>query len=215
MSTTRPRSAADQAHESIRAAIVDGTYPPGTLLSENELAATLGVSRTPVRSALARLREDGWVTIYPQRGALVNSLTLREIKDLADARLTLETSGVSRTDATQRHTIAAQLERLVEQQRRALQRRRVRDFIELTVKFHGSFVEAGNNTYLIGLNRRLSDRQRQLLHAQHDQLLARAEELIDEHQQLVTALRDGDVGAFADTLRRHMTETHGPVLGPV
>ncbi|BCJ38571.1 GntR family transcriptional regulator [Actinocatenispora thailandica] len=214
MSATRPRSAAEQAHESIRAGIVDGTYPPGMLLSENDLAAALGVSRTPVRSALARLREDGWVTIYPQRGALVNSLTPRELKDLADARLTLETSGVSRTDASQRQTIADQLERLVDQQRRALQRRRVGDFIELTVKFHSSFVEAGDNTYLIGLNRRLSDRQRQLLHAQQEHLLARAEHLIDEHQQLVGALRHGDVAAFADTLRRHLTETHGPVLGP-
>lgn len=214
MTSTKPRSAAERAHAAIRDGIVDGTYPPGALLSENELAATIGVSRTPVRSALARLQEDGWVTIYPQRGALVNALTLGQIKDLADARLTLETSGVHRTDAAQRQAIAARLDRLVEQQHRALHRRRVRDFIELTVRFHGSFVEAGHNSYLIGLSHRLSDRQRQLLYAQQEQLLARADHIIEEHRQLVAALRAGDVGAFATTLQAHLTGTHGPVVGP-
>jgi DNA-binding GntR family transcriptional regulator len=128
--------AAERAHAAIRSGIIDGRYEAGTLLSENELAARIGVSRTPVRAALARLREEGWISVFPQRGALVRELTSREVRDLTEARLTLETAGVARADKRQRAELAEQLAELLERQRGALARGRVADFIELTTSFH-------------------------------------------------------------------------------
>jgi DNA-binding GntR family transcriptional regulator len=202
-------SAAERAHATIRRGIIDGTYSAGSLLSENELAAAVGVSRTPVRAALARLREEGWIVVFPQRGALVKALSSQEIRDIADARLTLESAGITRAGSTRRAALAGELAELVDRQRQALSRRRVADFIELTIAFHGSFVEAGGNTYLIDVFRRLGDRQRQLLFSEKDQLLARADSIIAEHQLLLDRLAADDPPGFAAVLRDHMLQAHG------
>src|SRR5690349_478510 len=60
--------AGPQVYARLRAAIIAAEFEPGRQLSENELAARLGVSRTPVREALARLREERLVEIVPQLG---------------------------------------------------------------------------------------------------------------------------------------------------
>ena len=212
-STVDAPPAAERAHAAIRSGIIDGTFPAGTLLSENELAAGIGVSRTPVRAALARLREEGWITVFPQRGALVRALTPQEMRDLTDARLTLETAGVARADRRQRTRLAEQLAGHVEEQRRALAGGRVADFIELTTAFHRSFVEVGGNQFLIEVARRLGDRQRQLLFTERDRLLARAEAIVAEHQHLLERLIEDDPAGFADALRDHLAQTHGMDLG--
>jgi DNA-binding GntR family transcriptional regulator len=205
--------AAERAHAAIRSGIIDGTYEAGTLLSENELAARIGVSRTPVRAALARLREEGWISVFPQRGALVRALTPREVRDLTEARLTLETAGVARADKRQRAELAEQLAELLERQRGALARGRVADFIELTTSFHRSFVEVGDNQFLIEVARRLADRQRQLLFSEREHLLSRAEAIVAEHQGLLERLTDDDPEGFAEALRDHLAQTHGLDLG--
>ena len=81
MATTARGDASRRAYDRIRHDIVAGTLAPGTMLSENELATELGMSRTPVRTALSRLQSEGWVTIYPQRGALVRELTADEVRE--------------------------------------------------------------------------------------------------------------------------------------
>lgn len=204
-------SASERAHEAIRESIVDGSYAPGTLLSENELAAALGVSRTPVRAALARLRDDGWITIYPQRGAVVNALGPEEILDIANARHVLETSGVAEVSREAALRIAEELRGILEQQRAAHRDQRVGDFIELSIRFHSRFVEAGGNRHLIDFSARLADRQRQLLYSQRGTLLARMPHLIEDHERLVDALRDRDADLFSRLLRQHLATTHPTV----
>jgi len=78
------------AYDAIRAKILSGEFPPGSTLSEAELASLLGISRTPVREALQRLQEDGLATILPRRGALVRILTLPEVREILLVREALE-----------------------------------------------------------------------------------------------------------------------------
>lgn len=74
----------------IRSAILDGTYPPGTVLSQTELAHRHGVSRIPVRDALMGLAADHLVEIFPGRGARVIRLTVPELEEVFDLRIMLE-----------------------------------------------------------------------------------------------------------------------------
>jgi DNA-binding GntR family transcriptional regulator len=133
--------------------------------------------------------------------------------DLTEARLTLETGGVARAGKRQRAELAEQLAELLERQRGALARGRVADFIELTTSFHRSFVEVGDNQFLIEVARRLGDRQRQLLFSEREQLLSRAEAIVAEHQGLLERLTDDDPEGFAEALRDHLAQTHGLDLG--
>ena len=69
----------DDAYERIKHLIQTQVFKPGTFLSERELAARLGMSKTPVRSALERLQSEGFVQISPQQGAVVREPSLNEI----------------------------------------------------------------------------------------------------------------------------------------
>lgn len=80
----------EQACDALRQAILSLALPPGHRLVERELIERLGVSRTTVREALRELESEGLVTVIPQRGAVVASLSVREAADLYEARLSIE-----------------------------------------------------------------------------------------------------------------------------
>ncbi|MFK4760104.1 MULTISPECIES: GntR family transcriptional regulator [unclassified Microbacterium] len=208
MSDSNP-SANERAYQTIRNGILDGIHAPGSMLGEASLAQEIGVSRTPVRSALARLQDEGWITVYPKRGALVNGLSERAAADLADARLMLETAGVARASTQARHGLASRLTASIGVQREAFAARDVRAFIESTIDFHRSFVESAENTVLLELNDRLADRQRFLLFSYGDLLLARCAEIIAEHERLVGHLASDNAEDFAAALRDHLAGTYG------
>lgn len=86
----------EQACEALRHAIVRLELPPGSRLRERELIERLGVSRTTVREALRELESEGLVTIIPQRGAVVATLSAREAADLYEARAAIEAIVVRR-----------------------------------------------------------------------------------------------------------------------
>jgi len=78
------------AYEEVKKRITDLRYPPGTKLSEVQLVEELGCGRSPIRTAFARLQNDGWVLISPQSGTYVKRLSEAEIKEIYDLRLLLE-----------------------------------------------------------------------------------------------------------------------------
>ena len=208
-------SATEKAYRSVRDSILNGDLPSGSMLGEASLAARIGVSRTPVRTALARLQDEGWVTIYPKRGALVRGLTVQTIEDLADTRLIFESISVQRSSSRARQALADRLDDAVTEQEAAIGARDLRRFVESTIAFHRSFVECGGNEVLVELNDRLADRQRFLLFSHGDRLFERSEAIITENRELVAALRTGDVAGFADTLRSHLSHNYGRRLDPV
>ena len=83
--------ASDRAYAALRSEIVGWRIEPGTSLAEVELAERLGVSRTPVREALARLMADGLVAPVGGRGLVVSPFSLAEVELLYELRIALET----------------------------------------------------------------------------------------------------------------------------
>lgn len=209
-------SASEAAYNFIRNAILTGTYQPGTMLGEIPLSREIGVSRTPVRTALALLQDEGWVTLYPKRGALVQGISDQEASDFMEARFILESTGVQRSNPQARTQIRGRLEELVQDQRVALRSDDVQAFIESTIAFHRSFVEVSGNQVLLELYDRLADRQRYLLFRIGTKLLERCDDIIAEHMELIACLcqRD-DPGAFSELLREHMVVTSGRSVNPL
>jgi DNA-binding GntR family transcriptional regulator len=80
----------ERAYRETRGRILDGRYRPGAPLSELRLAETYGMSRTPIREALSRLHQEGWVERIPSRGYFVARVTLRAIQDSFEVRRLLE-----------------------------------------------------------------------------------------------------------------------------
>ena len=81
----------ERAYDEIKRLILTGDLTPGTFLAERQLAARLGMSKTPVRSALERLESEGFISISPQQGAIIRDLSLDEIADQYEIRTALET----------------------------------------------------------------------------------------------------------------------------
>lgn len=84
------RTAQPQAADALRNAILTGTLPPGTKVSEQEIADAIGTSRQPVREALLRLAGEGLLDIRPQRGTFVSKITVAEVLDARFVREAVE-----------------------------------------------------------------------------------------------------------------------------
>lgn len=103
------RSAREHAYDVLRRGIAVGTYPAGSWLREEDVAAEAGVSRTPVREALHRLQAEGMVQLMRHRGALVVGWTAEDLDNLYELRTTIERYGAGRAAL---HRTADQLEYL-------------------------------------------------------------------------------------------------------
>jgi DNA-binding GntR family transcriptional regulator len=84
------RSAPDFVRDQLRQAIHEGKFRPGDQLRQEELADRFGISRIPVREALRQLEAEGLVTLHPNRGAVVATLSLQEVLEMLDIRIALE-----------------------------------------------------------------------------------------------------------------------------
>jgi DNA-binding GntR family transcriptional regulator len=85
------RGTADIVAQALRQAILGGVFQDGQALRQDELAARFSISKIPVREALRRLEAEGLVIFYPNRGAVVASLSAAEAQEIAEMRVALET----------------------------------------------------------------------------------------------------------------------------
>jgi DNA-binding GntR family transcriptional regulator len=85
-----PARSADDVYVAIKDALASGRYGAGQYLREEQLARSLGVSRTPVREALRRLDAEGWVETRPNYGVRVKAWTLQDAREIFEARLLVE-----------------------------------------------------------------------------------------------------------------------------
>lgn len=201
-------SASARAYQHLRDRIVSGSISSGEMLSENDIAESLAMSRTPVRLALVQLQQEGWVRIYPKRGALVRGLSEDEVRQLTQARLVLETGGVLDLSGKDRRELAATLNQMIDEQATAVGEGDWERFTKLSLDFHRAFVAAGDNTYLMGFYDQIRDRQVMMLNQSQPVNEPRAQELIDEHRSLVAAVEGGDRQVLLERLRLHLDEAY-------
>jgi DNA-binding GntR family transcriptional regulator len=103
----------ERAYLETRGRILDGRYRPGAPLSELRLAETYGMSRTPIREALSRLHQEGWVERIPSRGYFVARVTLQAIQDSFEVRRLLEGAAAAAAARAATPDEIAELDRLV------------------------------------------------------------------------------------------------------
>lgn len=207
-------SAADRAYAHVRSAVMGGEIAPGTMLSENELAARLEMSRTPVRAALLRLQDEGWVTIYAQRGALVRELGADEVRESAEVRHALEAAGVRLATQSVRAALAERLRENLAEQEEALRAGSMQGFARLALPFHRTFVEMGCNETMLGLYDRLQSRQYLSIVQSADRIGGDPQAVLAEHAALVDAAAAGDWRAFGDLLADHQERNHATGTRP-
>ncbi len=201
-------TAADRAHVHIRSAILSGELAVGVMLSENDLATEMAMSRTPVRAALARLQEEGLVAIYPQRGAMVRGLDARELEEAAEIRRALETAGVAGAGDVARAALLDRLQDNIVAQERALARGDFAAFVPLALQFHRGFVEVGGNALMLATYDRIQDRQQLAINRSAGRIVGDPAQVVSAHRDLLGAAGSGDWVAFSEMLADHQARSH-------
>ena len=190
----------------LRDAILGADYKPGEPLSENALAQRFGVSRTPVRDALARLSDEGLVEVFPQRGTIVAPLSAERIEQGAFMQLHLGRAVADRLDrAGLPEELMFFLESSVNRQFYTLGSGRYGALDEMDAQFHAALYAAcGLPLVWRSLSVACADITRMMAvtldpDAWHD--------LVYEHSELVGALRRRDDEAAGAILERHFGHT--------
>ena len=202
----RPKSLTETVLERLRDAIVNGDFELGSALSERVLAERLNVSKTPVRESLVQLRGEGLVTIVPQKGAYVFTLSAREVVQICEFRLALEGAGLSLAIQRNRAALARDLTEVVERMERALGHGDQREYLALDTSFHNAIFAHCGNQYLTDSYSRYVGK----IAALRTHLASKAlhTHLSFEEHKLISAAVDAGTEAEVDSLlRRHIGRT--------
>ena len=202
-------SAADRVYDEVKELILSCEIPGGELISEGEIAERFAVSRTPVREAFLRLSTEGWMRLYPKRGALVVPVGDREGRDVLDARILVEAHAVRSIVQRPRDldALAAKLDENLDRHR-AVDPADDAAFARVDAEFHQLIVAAGGNALLDGFYTSLGERQRRMTTASVHRDTGVVDRILTDHAALAQAVAAADAEAFASLLAAHLSEVH-------
>jgi DNA-binding GntR family transcriptional regulator len=207
----RPRTLARGAYLRIQQAIRDGAISQGTLYSENELAETLGMSRTPVREALIALAREGIVEVASQRGFRLRQLSSEQRQEIFDLRLLLEPYAARRLAEIATDEDVRRLSDLIDGQEALSAEGQESAFLALDEEFHLLMPK------LVGLERShdimVSLRGAMWLMGFEALALPRRHSaVISEHRAIVAAIAAHDSHAAAEAAHEHIVKTAAAVF---
>jgi DNA-binding GntR family transcriptional regulator len=187
--------AADNVYDTLLSELLSGMYPAGFRIREEDVAARIGTSRTPVREALRRLHAEGLIDLPANRGAIVADSAIHKLDDLFEVRALLEGYGAERAATRRSDADLAGMRALCDQMEELAAKEAFGELTTVNVTFHRSIQAAAGIEALIGMLPGLMVTplvRETFRHYRHEEL-ARS---MSQHRELVSALERGD-GAWA------------------
>lgn len=207
-------SGREKAYTYLRENILIDPDVQGKFLNEQELAAEIGVSRTPVREALLLLVSDGLVELIPQRGAYVPPVTGREMSELMELRGVLE-SHAARLVIEQSQVPARTMQETLDRQAKLpqdLNPEAAQEFIRLDTLFHQLLIDAAGNELISRTYSKLHVRQILVGISALFRTGGRREQVCAEHQDILDALVSGDAARAQEAIDHHLAVTRDILL---
>lgn len=193
----------ERVYETIKEAILDLKFKPGSALVEDDLARQLGTSKTPVRDALLTLERDGLVTKIPYKGTYVSDISLKDATEIFELRAVLEGLAVRLAAPGLTHNDLDLAKRILDDSEAALTRGDAAATSLLGAQFHRIMHEHAHNRRLIPILEQL-EKQLRRLRLMSDQGPGRLHKSLGEHRQILMALQAGDPIAAEAAMRRHL-----------
>ena len=198
-------SLVEAAYAAMKTAIRDNVFPPGHQAAEPEIARQLGMSRTPVHEAIIRLQEEGLVQVLPRRGVVICPISAEDIREIYDVLISLEPRAAELLAA--RGASSKELDRLkasCEKMTDTLRRGEMEQWALADEEFHLGIVQLSNNRRLVDIVLNCWD---QVHRARYFTLRLRQHpqpsKSIEEHYEIIEAIRQGDANAARRLYRRH------------
>ena len=185
--------------------ILDGTFPPGSFLSERRLAKRLNMSKTPIKSALDRLEADGFIITSPQQGIVVRQLTLRDIKEHYDIRMALETFVVRQIAGTLRSEQIEAVRNNLAQQQVYIDVHDTNRHVQTDSDFHLLLASVLDNQAITVVMQHQRDKILQVAIQISKQTPARMHASRAEHLAIADAIITGDSDLASSRMAEHLT----------
>ncbi|MYM20217.1 FCD domain-containing protein [Brevibacterium sp. 5221] len=200
------KSATARAFEHVKGQVLSGALAAGTMTSEGEIAAELGISRTPAREAFLRLEAEGLMRLYPKRGALIVPISPAEADEVFEARRVVESHAARSLTGLRDEALSAvcaRLEDIIEAQRSAIAADDLPAYAAADAQFHHCVIAAAGNSLLTAFAAGLRERQQRLAANSVSHDLGRAEDFRAAHAALLSALRERRADDYAARLAEH------------
>lgn len=198
-----PGSLAQRVYHVLRGAILDMTFPPGEIIRKTALCEQLGVSRSPVSDAIARLASEGLLDVVPQSGTRVSRLSMEEIREETFLREAIEVAAAMRVAKIRTEEQLTRLTRNLRLQELLVEDRDFMGLFEADEDFHAltlEFTGFPKAAAVVGTLSLQIKRARILLLPEE----GRAAETVAEHAIILDAFRRGDPDAARKAMSFHL-----------
>ena len=204
----------ERVYRGLRDAILNGTFMPGEMLRQEDVAAQLGVSRSPLREALPRLQAEGIVVLHPRRGYAVATLNPKDVAEAFDLRILLETElgrrSIQARTADDVQRVDEIVARMGELTRRAGGADRTAWF-NLNADFHAALLAPADCPHHLRALQTTRNVMEAYVRAEVG-FTGDLEHAQAEHGELAAAFEAGDVAPFLDLIRHHSIHTRDRLL---
>ncbi len=189
----------EQVYQYFREEMQSGSLTPGSSINLNSISRKLGISKTPLRDALIQLEVEGFVSILPRRGVLVNKLTRRDIQNLYQIIGSLEAFVVTAVFEKFTKAHIDKMKQLNVEQISALSKKDFDTYYRLNLEFHDVFLSLSDNDTLKKIIRPL--KQRLYDFPRRGYLKEWEKQHLNEHEKLIEAIARGERERAADVVQ--------------
>lgn len=203
---TQDRPFSDIVYTSLRDAIINGTFPPGKRINEKYISIRLNISRTPVRQAVSRLREEGLVESVLNYGVIVSNTSLRSIKEIFRIRKSLEVILFEAFIECMSESDITQLEKLCAKMYEAEENAEIDEVFKAFSEYNSYVMKVANMPRLNILIEQISD---YLKNFRNYSFFNKERRLraIEEHTKIIDLIKARDTNALAEAVEQHITHS--------
>jgi DNA-binding GntR family transcriptional regulator len=193
----------EEVYLSIKEAILTGEFAPGERISIGRLLQEIGFSPTPIREALLKLEQEGFVSRLPRGGFVVSRFTQKDIDQIFDIRSLLESYAVGLAIQHVKREDILCLERNIKESERYIQRKEWNKVSKLNTEFHDYLNRLSENERLLSIINELRDQIFQFRSAIL-RVPLKAKISIDHHKKMIDAIKKRDIQLLKKLAQEHI-----------
>lgn len=191
-------------YQYIKEKIILGEFKPNSTIDEKELAKTLNTSRTPIREAILKLKEEGYITIFPRKGTLVSTISFEDIKNLYQYRMILD-SGIA--------SIASQMmkdeeiDSFINEIKTIISNKDINSSLSLDdddKKFHMAIANSTSNPYLINEEEKVMNQCLRIRFLSNKESKERYFSSLNEHIEILEAIKSRSKEEASNKMKEHL-----------
>jgi len=186
------KSLREKVYDFLKEQMNEGKLVPGSLINLQEISKSMGISMTPLREALVKLEVEGFITIIPRRGVVLNTLTLSKIKEIYQIIGSLEAAALEDFYSSINEETISDLKKLNAKMEEALKKKDFNAYLDMNRNFHETWLIGCGNEELYKVVKSMKERLYEFPR-NVDLILDWEEVSLSEHQKIIQSLEEKDI----------------------